>query len=161
MNYMKYGKFTLIVCINLLFIPQISFAQEGENIFKQKCAACHTIGKGKLVGPDLKGVTTRREETWLFRQIKEPDKLIAEGDPIAAQLVKEMGGVTMAPLGLSDTEVNAVINFLKSTEQQASSISLGLPSQYWPTVMISAGVLILLTIIALKAGKKKVNADIA
>lgn len=29
-------------------------AEEGEQIFKQKCAGCHTIGGGRLVGPDLK-----------------------------------------------------------------------------------------------------------
>ncbi len=30
----------------------------GETLFQAKCVACHTIGKGKLVGPDLKDVTT-------------------------------------------------------------------------------------------------------
>ncbi|MEM4658894.1 MAG: c-type cytochrome, partial [Candidatus Methanosuratincola sp.] len=29
-------------------------AEKGEKLFAEKgCAACHTIGKGKLVGPDL------------------------------------------------------------------------------------------------------------
>lgn len=31
----------------------------GAEIFKQSCAACHSIGGGKLVGPDLKGVSAR------------------------------------------------------------------------------------------------------
>ena len=128
----------------------------GENIFKQKCTACHTIGGGKLVGPDLKGVTSRREEAWMQRQIKEPDKMIAEKDPIVMELLKESNNVPMAPLGLSDAEVGEVIAYLKSTEQQAS-VEAGFPSQYWPTILISIAVLLLLTIIGLRAGKKQVE----
>ena len=32
----------------------------GELVFeKYDCNACHTIGKGRLIGPDLKGVTKK------------------------------------------------------------------------------------------------------
>jgi len=129
---------------------------EGEQIFKQMCSACHTIGKGKLVGPDLSGVTTRREESWLMRQIKEPDRMIAEKDPIVMELLKEANNVPMVPLGLTDEQVQSVIAYLKSTEQQAS-VATGLPSQYVPTVLISVVVLIGLTLTGLLAGNKKVD----
>lgn len=141
----------------LLFTTIIAAANTGETIFKQKCTTCHTIGSGKLVGPDLKGVTTRREEAWLKRQIKTPDVLIAEKDPIVVELLKESNNVPMAPLGLSDEEVDAVIAFLKSTEQQATSVPTGLPSQYMPTILISIVVILGITFIALKAGSKKVE----
>lgn len=131
-------------------------AETGQEIFQSLCAACHTIGKGRLVGPDLAGVTSRREESWLIRQIKEPDRLIAENDPIAMQLLQEADNVPMAPLELSDEEVIAVIAYLKSTEQQAS-VAIGLPSQYMPTILISVVVLIALTLIALAVGRKKVD----
>ncbi len=96
-------------------------AETGQQIFQSQCAACHTIGKGKLVGPDLAGVTARREESWLKRQIKDPERLIAENDPIAMQLLKEADDVPMAPLGLSDGAVVAVIAYLQSTETQAEA----------------------------------------
>jgi mono/diheme cytochrome c family protein len=131
-------------------------AETGEEIFQSLCAACHTIGKGKLVGPDLVGVTSRREESWLKRQIKEPDRLIAENDPTAMQLLQEADNVPMAPLELSDEEVVAVIAYLKSTEQQ-TSVAIGLPSQYMPTILISVVVLIALTLIGLAVGRKKVD----
>ena len=134
----------------------VASAPEGKRLFTERCTACHTIGKGKLVGPDLSGVTTRREESWLKRQIKEPDRMIAEKDPIVMVLLKESNNVPMVPLGLSDTEVESVIAYLKSTEQQAS-VETGLPSQYMPTVLISMVVLIGLTLIGLRAGTKKVN----
>ncbi len=131
-------------------------AQEGEKLFTQMCTACHTIGKGRLIGPDLSGVTTRREESWLKRQIKEPDRMIAEKDPIVMELLKESNNVPMVPLGLTDTQVQSVVAYLKSTEQQAS-VATGLPSQYVPTVVISIAVLIGLTLTGLIAGNKKVD----
>ena len=136
--------------------PAAASVQQGQKLFTQKCTACHTIGKGKLIGPDLSGVTTRREESWLKRQIKEPQRMIAEKDPIVMELLKESNNVPMVPLGLSDAEVESVIAYLKSTEQQAS-VTTGLPSQYMPTVFISIVVLIALTLIGLHAGNKKVD----
>lgn len=82
--------------------------------------------------------------------------MIAEKDPIVMELLKETNNVPMAPLGLSDAEVETVIAYLKSTEQQAS-VATGIPSQYMPTVLISIAVLIGLTLIGLKAGKKEVD----
>ena len=128
----------------------------GKEIFEDNCAACHTIGKGVLVGPDLSGVTARRDPAWLLRQIKEPDQLIAEKDPIALQLVKESGDVEMTPPELSDAEIAAVITYLKSIEK-LGAVSVGLPSQYVPTVIISIVLLLALTMIGLKVGSKKVD----
>jgi cytochrome c551/c552 len=146
----------LMIIIWLGPIRQGMAAETGQNIFQNMCTACHTIGKGKLVGPDLAGVTSRREESWLKRQIKEPDRLVAENDPIAMQLLQEANNVPMIPLGLSDADVVAVIAYLKSTEQQAD-VATGLPSQYIPTVLISIIVLIGLTLIGLRVGNKKVD----
>ncbi len=146
----------LIAVIWLAPIEQGNAAETGQEIFQNNCAACHTIGKGKLVGPDLAGVTARREEGWLRRQIKDPEGLIAEKDPIALQLLQEADDVPMASLELSDGEVAAVISYLKSIEKQAV-VTTGLPSQYIPTVIISVLVLIGLTLIGLKAGSKNVD----
>ena len=151
----------LPICLGLtLAVPQAAEAAasvpEGEKIFTQICTACHTIGKGKRVGPDLAGVTTRREESWIRRQIKEPDRMIAEKDPIVMELLKESNNVPMVPLGLTDAQVQSVVAYLKSTEQQAN-VPTGLPSQYVPTVLISVVVLVGLTLTGLLTGKKKVD----
>ena len=137
-------------------IKHAKAAESGQEIFLDNCAACHTIGKGKLVGPDLAGVTSRREESWLERQIKDPESLIAEKDPIAMQLLQEADNVPMVSLELSDEEVVAVIAYLKSTERQ-ENVAVGLPSQFMPTVLISILVLIGLTLIGLRVGTKKVD----
>jgi len=146
----------LLTSVMSLGLVQNSIAAEtGEQVFQKKCAGCHTIGGGKLVGPDLAGVTSRREEDWLFRQIQQPDTLIAEKDPIALQLLQEYN-MPMVPLGLEDSEVAAVISYLKSIEQEAA-VAAGLPSQYIPTLIVSIVFLIGLTLIGLRVGRKKVD----
>jgi cytochrome c2 len=146
----------LLTSVMSLGLVQNSIAAEtGEQVFQKKCAGCHTIGGGKLVGPDLAGVTSRREEDWLFKQIQQPDTLIAEKDPIALQLLQEYN-MPMVPLGLEDSEVAAVISYLKSIEQEAA-VAAGLPSQYIPTLIVSIVFLIGLTLIGLRVGRKKVD----
>jgi hypothetical protein len=57
---------------------------------------------------------------------------------------------------LTDEEVEVVIAYFRSTEQQAS-VAAGLPSQYVPTVLISILVLTGFTLVGLRAGNKKVD----
>jgi len=87
------GKWRIIflsIFIGIIWLESIkqgNSEESGEQIFQDYCTSCHTIGKGILVGPDLAGVTSRREESWLLRQIKEPDVLIEEEEPIERQLL--------------------------------------------------------------------------
>jgi len=88
----------------------------GELIFETHCVACHTIGDGKLIGPDLEGVTERREREWLLGYIKEPSKYLYEiKDPIAVALLKEHI-VPMTDLGLTEEEVEAVVTYLENPD---------------------------------------------
>ena len=149
--------FSIIFC--LISIEYVGSAEKGEEIFQGNCAGCHTIGKGTLVGPDLSGVTLRREENWLIRQIKDPDGLVAEKDPAALKLLKDFN-MPMVALGLSDTEIAAIISYLKNIDKntdQGKTSTTDLPSRYMPTVLISILILIALTLIALIAGRKKVK----
>jgi len=149
--------FSIIFC--LISIEYVGSAEKGEEIFQGNCAGCHTIGKGTLVGPDLSGVTLRREEDWLIRQIKDPDGLVAEKDPTALKLLKDFN-MPMVALGLSDTEIAAIISYLKNIDKntdQGKTSTTDLPSRYMPTVLISILILITLTLIALIAGRKKVK----
>ncbi|HEX7124817.1 MAG TPA: cytochrome c [Thermodesulfobacteriota bacterium] len=84
---------------------------DGERLFQERCAACHTIGKGDLVGPDLQGITARRDRDWLVRWIVAPDRMLAAGDPIAtASLAKY--GVPMPNLGVTEAEAAALVGYL-------------------------------------------------
>ena len=153
--------FVVVVSIIILLLPikHAVSSEVGEEIFQSNCAGCHTIGKGNSVGPDLSGVTIRREENWLIRQIKDPDGLVEEKDPVALQLLKEYN-MPMVALGLSDEEIKEIIlylkNFDKNINQEAASTT-DLPSRYIFTLIISILLIIFLTLLALKVGKKNVD----
>ncbi len=88
-------------------------AEQGEAVFRQKCIACHAIGEGdRPTGPDLAGVTERRDRPWLVRMIREPGRLIAEKDPTALQLLGQFNNLQMPAGGLSDAELEAVLVYL-------------------------------------------------
>ena len=92
-----------------------AFAQSAENggsLYGQFCSSCHTIGGGDSVGPDLAGVTTRRDPGYLERIIVEPDVLVAEGDPIATELVEQYGGLVMPNLGLNSEQAADLIAYI-------------------------------------------------
>jgi protein SCO1/2 len=86
---------------------------KGEYFFQSQCSVCHSIGQGDKMGPDLLGVTARRDRTWLARYITAPDKLLAEGDPIALALFEKYQYARMPNLRLSSDEVAAVLSYVE------------------------------------------------
>ena len=102
-------------------------SESGQAIFEQKCVACHTIGGGITVGPDLQGVTERRDRDWLIRWIIEPDKMLAEGDPIATELLAEFNNIVMPPLGLSDADAEALMAYLENPGSTGTAVASALP----------------------------------
>jgi len=99
----------------LVSAPAIAGAQTslGEQKFTAVCSACHTIGEGVRVGPDLKGVHDRRSEEWLLKFIPSPQKMIDSGDPAAVELHKKFP-VTMPDQTLSASEIKAVLAYIKA-----------------------------------------------
>ncbi len=83
----------------------------GETLFQQKCVGCHTIGGGKLVGPDLQDVTTLRTTDWLTRWLLDPPGMVAQQDPIAVQLLQQYQ-LQMPNLGLTQADVTALLAYL-------------------------------------------------
>ena len=92
---------------------KLDISDKGRYIFATHCAACHTIGHGDKIGPDLLGVTNVRERTWLARFISTPDKVLAEKDPIATALFKKYNEVNMPNLRLADVDLHSLIDFLE------------------------------------------------
>lgn len=101
------------ICTALPSVANAADAKAGQQLFQQKgCTACHTIGKGDLVGPDLKGVTEQRPHDWLQKWIAAPDKVIASKDEYAVNLLHKYHDVQMPSLGLSTSEVDDILAFL-------------------------------------------------
>ncbi|MGC2694825.1 MAG: SCO family protein [Candidatus Angelobacter sp.] len=94
-------------------VGEIDLSDKGRYIFSTQCAACHTVGHGDKIGPDLLGVTHVRERSWLERFIATPDKVLAEKDPIAVALFKQYKEVKMPNLRMADIDLKRVIDFLE------------------------------------------------
>jgi len=106
----------LTPCVIFLFLfsASVAFAQDaGKKVFETKCYSCHSIGGGDKQGPDLKGVTTRRSKEWLEEYIKSPTAM-SKKDPYAAALFKKYSPEVMADQTLSQEEMDAVINMIKT-----------------------------------------------
>lgn len=96
---------------------QTLFAQEawktGEHIFKTVCKACHTIGHGAFVGPDLNHIKLRTDSSWLYAFIRSPKTLKEQGDSTALALHKHYFPYQMPDQKLSDAEIYSIIQYIE------------------------------------------------
>ncbi|MDW3682847.1 SCO family protein [Cupriavidus sp. CV2] len=99
----------------------------GEFLFQSRCSACHTVGHGDRLGPDLQGVTTRRDRRWLARYVTEPDKVRAEGDPTAARLFQQYKQIRMPNLGLGSDDVAALLGYLELQNKVNGAVRASVP----------------------------------
>jgi protein SCO1 len=94
-------------------VPKSYTPDTGAYIFQSRCSACHTVGKGDTVGPDLAGVTSRRERGWLERYLRAPDQMLADKDPIAVALHAKYKDVAMPNLRLSEGEIAVLLAYIE------------------------------------------------
>ncbi len=123
------------VAASLVAAPYAFAADAGEasTLFQQKCAVCHTIGDGKRVGPDLRGVLNRRNTDWLVRWITHPDQMLADKDPIALGLLAESNQIPMPNLDITEPQARALIDYIqKKSEAQTPALPGGALAAYPP-----------------------------
>ncbi len=107
---------TVVLTIGGYLFAQPS-VQEGEKLFKQRCASCHDMER-KLVGPPLKNVTEKREEEWLIKFIRNSQELINAGDPIAVQLFEEYNRIPMPPNpDLTDDQIKSILAYIEQSSK--------------------------------------------
>ncbi len=101
--------------------PVVLSDTPGQGLFLKACAACHTIGEGTRVGPDLAGVTARRDHGWLTSFLMAPDDMRARKDPIAVALDAEFPGTKMPNLNLSPGDVADLMTYLAAKSGKAAA----------------------------------------
>lgn len=100
--------------ISFLFFSSVAVSPataqvSGESVFIEgKCVRCHTIGKGRFVGPDLLGVGERYSRDDLVRWAKDPESLYAERKK---KPINE-GYPPMPPMNLSESDAQRVADYL-------------------------------------------------
>jgi len=110
------GILALIAIVGMsstLIAAGTSATEQAKIIFRKRCTACHTYGKGIKVGPDLKGATERRNRDWLVRFIASSSSVIRSGDPIATKLFLDFKKERMPDWSdLSQEQICALLDYL-------------------------------------------------
>jgi protein SCO1/2 len=103
-------------------VPELSRLSAGAFLFQTRCRSCHSIDGSKGpgsegLGPDLLGVTARRDRVWLERWIREPDKMIEERDPLALELYRQYRKLAMPNLRLDRAEVAELLEYMTQQDR--------------------------------------------
>jgi cytochrome c2 len=93
-------------------------ADVGADLFRKHCSACHTIHGGDKIGPDLAGVTERRDYAWIRGMILSPDSMTA-ADPAAQALKEELAVQMVTPRYFEGVHALSVLEFLRRVDQRS------------------------------------------
>jgi copper(I)-binding protein/mono/diheme cytochrome c family protein len=102
--------------------PKLRNIPQGEQLYRTRCATCHTITGTELsgaLGPDLQGVTKRREPEWLLNWLRAPDQMLAAGDPIATALYDQYNQLAMPNMRLNRQEASDLIAYIADESERA------------------------------------------
>lgn len=129
MRFTHWRRFLAAAALTLLAATAAA-ADEAATFFRQNCMSCHTIGGGRLVGPDLKDVSQRKDRAWLQKFIADPKSFLNGGDPYAAKLKEEARGAVMPNIaGLDDQKSLALLDLIdresKLPKSQFAGLNIG------------------------------------
>lgn len=112
-----------IILLSLFFLTVTkAFSQNGELLFTQNCTACHTIGGGPLVGPDLKGVSEKYEESWLLKFIQSSQTMVKAGDEQAVATFQQYNMVPMPNFPFKVDEVREILDYIESKSTVTATV---------------------------------------
>ena len=121
----------LVLLLALLFstaAARPASAQDTPDYFRQNCASCHTVGGGRLTGPDLKDVTQRQpDREWLIKFMMNPAPVLASSDPYAKKILEESRRVPMPTLpGMTRERVEKLLELIEAESKLEESQFKGL-----------------------------------
>jgi len=101
--------------------------QDAADFFRQNCISCHTVGGGRLTGPDLKNVTQRKEREWLVEFLQSPQAMLDKGDTYALKLQQEARSIVMPNIaGMTKDRAQALLLMLDAESKLAKSQFAGM-----------------------------------
>ena len=90
-----------------------ALAASGMETFEAKCTACHKMGK-RFVGPDLTGITDRREPEWIMNMILDPELMVKENEAARALLAEYLS--PMANQSLTEDEARSILEYFRTVK---------------------------------------------
>ncbi len=136
---------------------------EGENLFRQNCAACHKINQ-KLIGPALQNIYERRDIPWILSFVKNSQKVISNGDDYAVKLFEEYNKTVMTAFDFTDEEILSILAYVKdqtdnppvaavaavaATGGAGAPGEAGIPAKYLNVIFVGLIITLILLLIVL------------
>lgn len=106
---------------NYASAPKLRNISRGEQIYRTRCVTCHSLTGNELagaLGPDLQGITQKREMQWLLDWLKAPDQMLKKKDPIAMALYKKYNNLAMPNMRLNQEEALTLLEYIKNETQR-------------------------------------------
>jgi len=124
--------------------PELRSISVGEQLYRTRCATCHTVTGNELpgaLGPDLLGVTGRREMGWLLNWLRAPDQMLTNKDPIAMALYEKYNRLSMPNMRLNQEEAMSLIDYIEEETQRLSGESSleAMPGADGEAILVSTG----------------------
>ena len=101
---------------SVILDPQIdeTMVRAGQELYQQKCTACHKIGV-TFIGPPPDGILKRRTPEWVMNMILNPDQMIQQ-DSLAKALFMEFNGQLMTNQGLNEKQARSILEYFRTLE---------------------------------------------
>jgi nitrite reductase (NO-forming) len=132
--------------------PTDPAAVRGKLAFESKCLACHSIGGGDKLGPDLYQVSKRRDDAWIAHWLKSPEQML-QADVTAKQLLGKYK-VPMPNQNLSDAEIREYTTYFKWADQNLRPQGATQPQPAAPGTAKNPSATLSATPMTAEAGKK-------
>ncbi len=129
--------FLITLSCLLTFISSLNAQSQGEKLFSQLCAACHTIGRGKLIGPDLTNVQTRRTEAWIIKFVQSSQSVIKSGDTAAVGLFNQYNNIMMPDHALAANQIKSIIEYITTNSQDTINPNKKTPAQIFSAASVT------------------------
>jgi mono/diheme cytochrome c family protein len=127
-DFHRFRRILVVVCcwsIPHLFttLPPAAHGQDTPDYFRQNCVSCHTIGGGRLTGPDLKNLSERQPDRgWLINFLMNPRAVIDSGDPYAKKILEASLNVPMpTPPGITRDRAEKLLDLIEAESQLEES----------------------------------------
>lgn len=90
-------------------------AGRGEEVYTQKCTACHKVGS-TFIGPPPNGILKRRTPEWVMNMILNPE-IMLQKDSLAKALFMEFNGQLMTNQQVTVSEARAMLEYFRTLDR--------------------------------------------
>lgn len=132
-------KNSFLVSLNIFFIffTSLNAQDPGAKLFNKNCAACHTVGGGKLIGPDLSNIQNKNTEEWIIKFIQSSQNLINSGDSAAVAVFNQYNKIIMPDQTLKLNEIKLIIDHITVNSLDPNNPNQKSPNQIFNAAMVT------------------------